>query len=204
MCLLNTLDVHATKKQYQSQLEFSFTLLCASGIALQVHPLQQQFRFTGRCRLSQKALFFSSDAESAAPPVVKRAVHCLGIWISKQPNLCHCLPWSAPQVLHPSKTGCPWLITTLRNLQHSVKTRPHSAAVSMMLSTTATAIPNLLPHSRSFTMGASIFTSRTRAPEPEPLGFVNTRLYKGCFRDFFVSYTETELVWARLMDYVLL
>jgi len=39
---------------------------------------------------------------------------------------------------------------------------------------------------------------------PKPLGFVNTRLYEGGCRDFFVAYTETELVWARRMDYVLL
>jgi hypothetical protein len=38
---------------------------------------------------------------------------------------------------------------------------------------------------------------------PKPLGFVNTRLYEGGCRDFFVAYTETELVWARRMDYVL-
>jgi hypothetical protein len=38
---------------------------------------------------------------------------------------------------------------------------------------------------------------------PKPLGFVNTRLYEGGRRDFFVAYTEQELVWARRMDYVL-
>ncbi len=84
--------------------------------------------------------------------------------ISSPPDLCRRRPWSAPQVLHSSKTGCPWIITTRRRLQHYVETRPYSAAVSMMLSTTATAIPDLLPRSRSFTTGASIFTSPTRAP----------------------------------------
>jgi hypothetical protein len=38
---------------------------------------------------------------------------------------------------------------------------------------------------------------------PKPLGFVNTRLYEGGRSDFFVAYTETELVWARSMDLVL-
>ncbi len=38
---------------------------------------------------------------------------------------------------------------------------------------------------------------------PKPLGFINTRLYEGSRCDFFVAYTETELVWARRMDYVL-
>jgi hypothetical protein len=71
----------------------------------------------------------------------------------------------------------------------------------MMLSTTATAIPNLLPRSRSFTTGTSIFSKSYKGPKP--LGFVNTRLYEGGPRDFFVSYTETELIWARRMDYVL-
>jgi hypothetical protein len=39
-------------------------------------------------------------------------------------------PWSALQVLHPpkaGKTGSPRIITTRRRLQHSAKTRPHSA-----------------------------------------------------------------------------
>jgi hypothetical protein len=38
---------------------------------------------------------------------------------------------------------------------------------------------------------------------PKPLGFVNTRLYEGGRRDFFVAYTERDLVWARRLDYVL-
>ncbi len=80
--------------------------------------------------------------------------------ISSPLNLRCCRPWSA----HLSKTGCPWIITTRRRLQHHVETRPYSAAVSMMQSTTATAIPDLPPRSRSFTLGASIFTSRRRAP----------------------------------------
>jgi hypothetical protein len=38
---------------------------------------------------------------------------------------------------------------------------------------------------------------------PRPLGFVNTRLYEGHSRDYFIAYTPRDLVWARRMDYVL-
>jgi hypothetical protein len=34
-------------------------------------------------------------------------------------------------------------------------------------------------------------------------GFFNTLLYEGCCCYLFVAYTETELVWARCMDYIL-
>ena len=43
-----------------------------------------------------------------------------------------------------------------------------------------------------------------KGPEgPKPLGYVNIRLYEGGRRDFFVGYTEGELLWAMCMDYVL-
>jgi hypothetical protein len=38
---------------------------------------------------------------------------------------------------------------------------------------------------------------------PPTLGFVNTRLYEGHCRDYFVAYTPRDLVWAKRMDYVL-
>jgi hypothetical protein len=90
--------------------------------------------------------------------------------ISSQPNLRCSRQWSAPQVLHPPKTGCPWIITTRHSLQHHEKTRSLSPAVSMMQGTTATAIPDLLPYPRSFTTGASILqgprTARLRQHPP--------------------------------------
>ncbi len=42
--------------------------------------------------------------------------------ISSQQNLRRRRPSSAPQVLHPPKTCCPWIVATLRRLQHSGKT----------------------------------------------------------------------------------
>ncbi len=101
--------------------------------------------------------------ESAATSCCQARNSPPGRWDQQTPNLLSSLPWSAPQVLHPSRTGCEWLVTTWQ-LRWNLKTRPHSAAASMMLSTTVTAIPNLFPRTRSSTTGASIFTSHTRAP----------------------------------------
>ncbi len=87
--------------------------------------------------------------------LVQFAAFSLGI--SRLPYLHCCWPWIAPQVLQPPKTGCPWMGATRHNLQHRVKTRPHSAPMSGIQSpSTAGGIP--YSRWRSSATGASVFT----------------------------------------------
>ncbi len=38
---------------------------------------------------------------------------------------------------------------------------------------------------------------------PLPIGYVDTRLYKGGRRDWFEAFTQLDMTWAIRMDYVL-
>ncbi len=168
--------------------------------------LQYRVQYGAQCRV--QCIVLTSDAYD-------RTWSCCAL--SRPPK-----PWQLFGWWTPNGWGLGWMILQIKSLYHLLHSNctryrilyiPHislshcynnkrHSLTATAINDQITAIPNLFPRSRSFTTGESILTSLIRSPNHSALST------PACMRaadvTFFVAYTETELVWERSMDYILL